>query len=209
MRFKVVVGNDVCAVEFAFGGEQELTEVGHWRVPSAVARKPGVRDTVEFARLASKRWRYYRRSIATATRLRTFQSIISRNRYAEISVLLVARAEWFDRSHILGLAQCRRTYCHHMVLEFLSVHPAIVGGATPRVRGVGTGLLCGLAALCMRLRMQLLWGEATAYSAPFYAKILSVPRINDHFFIGGASLARCDRSFRDKFQGTLEQRREI
>ena len=163
-----------------------------------------MRDTIEFARLASKRHRHYLRSIPTATSMADFQAIIRENFHAEIALLLVARAPWFQRSPILGLAQSRRTYCHHLVLEFLSVHPAIVGKLSPRVAGVGHGLLCGLAELAGALGLKLIWGEATAYSAPFYSHILATPGIQDHFFIRAESLDRCRRQFREKLFGGLD-----
>ncbi|SRR6266566_1436440 len=131
--------------------------------------------------------------------LDSFKSAIAREQRAEVSLLLVVRADWFFRSSVLGLAQCRRTYCHHLILEFLSVHPAIVGGAIPQVRGVGSGLVCGLASLAKSLGMALVWGEATAHPAPFYAKILNVREIADHFFIRGKALTRCEREFREEF----------
>ena len=90
------------------------------------------------------------------------------------------------------------------MLEFLSVHPAIVGRLEPRVQGVGTGLLYGLAELAGRLGLSLIWGEATAYSAPFYSHVLAEPGIEDHFFIRGGTLDRCRREFREKFFGGLD-----
>src|SRR2546423_11949726 len=98
-----------------------------------------------------------------------FQQIVRQNSEAEVALLVIVRGDWFLRSPILGLAQCRRTYCHHLVLEFLSVHPAIVGKLAPQVTGVGRGLVYGLAAWAGDLGIQLIWGEATAYSAPFYS----------------------------------------
>ena len=161
MRFQVVVDGQRREVELAFGGEKDVAVINHWRAPASVANRPGVRDTMEFAHLASKRWRHYRRSIATATSLENLKAIITGKSCAEVSFLLLARAGWFPRSQILGLAQCRRTYCHHFVLELLSVHPAIVGGKAPDVRGVGSGLIRGLAELAGTLDIPLVWGEAT------------------------------------------------
>ncbi len=201
MRFQVVVDGEPRPVEVAFGGEDDLSVVSRWRAPAAIAARPSVRDTLEFARLASKRWRYYRRSISTATSLETFKTLIAREPRAEVSALVLVQADWFTRSRILGLAQCRRTYCHHLILEFLSVHPAIVGRAGLQVRGVGSGLVYGLAELAGILGMPLIWGEATASSAPFYTKALAVPEITDHFFVQGAVLAHCRRQFREEFFG--------
>lgn len=114
-------------------------------------------------------------------------------------MLLLVKAGWFRHSPVLGLAQCRRTYCHHVVLEFLSVHPAIVGGDGPEIRGVGKGLVYALAEVAGDAGVPLVWGEATAYSAPFYSRILAQPDILDHFFIRNETLARCRRDFREKF----------
>jgi len=191
-------------VELAFGSAPDLRSISHWRAPEAVRGQPAVRDTIEFARLASKRHRHYLRSIPTAASIAEFRTIISENAQAEVALLLLVRAPWFERSPILGLAQCRRTYCHHLVLEFLSVHPAIVGRLEPRVSGVGKGLLYGLAEISARLGLKLIWGEATAYSAPFYAHVLAESRIQDHFFIRGSTLEFCRREFREKFFGGLD-----
>lgn len=201
MRFQVLAEGEPRPVELVFGSEKDLALVNRWRVPASVAARPGVRDTLEFAHLASKRWRYYRRSIATATSLENFKSIVARKPHTEVSLLLLVRAGWFSRSHILGLAQCRRTYCHHLILEFLSVHPAIVGGAAPQVRGVGAGILYSLAELAGMVNVPLIWGEATAYSAPFYVKTCRIPKVQDHFFIQKKSLAFCRRQFRDEAFG--------
>ena len=201
MRFQVLVDGEPRPVELTFGSERDLAVVSRWRAPVAIATRPGVRDILEFAHLASKRWRYYRRSIATATSLKSFDSIVAREPQAEASLLLIVRADWFVRSRILGLAQCRRTYCHHLILEFLSVHPAIVGGAAPRVRGVGAGILYSLAELAGLVGVPLIWGEATAHSAPFYVKTCRLSRVQDHFFIRKKALAFCRRQFRDEAFG--------
>lgn len=204
VRFQVLVQDRPRPVQLVFGGARDLHLISHWRVPAAVRGQPAVHDTIEFARLASKRHRHYLRSIPTASSMSEFEAIIAESAQAEVALLLLVRASWFGRSPILGLAQCRRTYCHHLVLEFLSVHPAVVGRLEPRVSGVGTGLLYGLAELAGRLGLKLIWGEATSYSAPFYSHVLATPGIEDHFFIRGETLERCRREFREKFFGVLD-----
>jgi len=205
VHFQVLVEDKPRPVELAFGGAQDLRAISHWRAPAAVRGQPAVRDTIEFARLASKRHRHYLRSIPAAVSLADFRRIISENPQAEMALMLLVRANWFGRSSILGLAQCRRTFCHHLVLEFLSVHPAIVGQLNPRVAGVGKGLVYGLAEIAGQPGSKLIWGEATAYSSPFYAHILGDPRIEDHFFIRGTTLHFRRREFREKFFGGLDE----
>src|SRR4051794_316044 len=102
MRFQVLVNGEPRTVELVFGSAPELAVVNRWRAPSSFTAQPGVRDTLEFAQLASKRWRYYRRSIATASSLVDFRNIIAREPKAEISFLLLVRANWFKPSRFLG-----------------------------------------------------------------------------------------------------------
>jgi hypothetical protein len=117
MEFQVLVEDQPRPVELIFGSEKDVARVSRWRAPAAARQNPAVRDTLEFARLASKRWRHYRRSISTATSIAELRAAIRRNAQVEVSFLLLARAEWFPSSSALGLAQCRRTYCHHFILE--------------------------------------------------------------------------------------------
>src|ERR1043166_3417425 len=177
MRFQVLADGRPKHVELVFGSARDLALVDRWRIPISVASRPGVRDTLEFARLAS-----------TATNLETFRSIVTRQPEAEVSLILAVRADWFPHSRVLGLAQCRRTYCNHLILEFLSVHPAIVGGAAPLVRGTGAGLVYSLTEVAGSVGIPLIWGEATAHSAPFYAKTCRLPKVQHHFFLRANAL---------------------
>src|SRR3989441_2233500 len=177
MHFQVLVEGRARRVELEFGSSRDLRAISHWRAPAKAPRETAVRDTIEFARLASKRHRHYIRSIPSASNIGQFRRIIRHNPLAETALLLLVRAPWFERSPIIGLAQCRRTFCHHLLLEFLSVHPAIVGRLDPRVSGVGKGLVYGLAEIAGQLSLTLIWGEATAHSAPFYRHVLGTRRI--------------------------------
>ncbi|PWU16858.1 MAG: hypothetical protein C5B50_12620 [Verrucomicrobia bacterium] len=204
MHFQVLVEGRPRRVNFEFGKSRDLRSISHWRVPPKAMRNPAVRDTVEFARLATKRHRHYLRSIPTASSISQFQRIVRKNEVAEVAVLLLVRASWFKRSPIIGLAQCRRSFCHHLLLEFLSVHPAIVGNLDPRISGVGKGLVYALGSLADRLNIKLIWGEPTAHSAPFYSHILGTPGIDDRLSISGNALKRCQKGFREIFDGQLD-----
>ena len=204
MRFLVLVDGTPREVELAFGSPGDLVSISRWRASALIRDRPAVRDALEFARLASKRHRQYSRMLATAFSLSQFRTTVTRDFGAEIALLFVVRANWFKHSPVLGIAQYRRTYCHHLVLEFLAVHPAIVGQFHPRVAGVGKGLVYGLAEIANLTGVELIWGEATADSAPFYSHILFGAAVKDHFFIGKRTLERCGREFREKFFGELD-----
>ncbi len=55
MRFQVLVNGEPQPVELIFDSTHDLASVDRWRAPMSLAHRPGVRDTLEFARLASKR----------------------------------------------------------------------------------------------------------------------------------------------------------
>ena len=204
MRFRVLVDESPHPVELALGSARDMLSISHWRAPTQVQHQPAARDALEFARLASKRHRQYSTTLPTALDLSGFQSALAQEAQAEIALLFVVRAKWFKPSPILGIAQCRRTYCHHFILEFLAVHPSIVGQVHQRVSGIGKGLVYGIAEIANNLGVELIWGEATANSAPFYSHILFGPAIKDHFFIEKPTLAKCGKEFREKFCGELD-----
>jgi hypothetical protein len=139
-------------------------------------------DAGEFAALAAKRWFYYSREGATVASLAELRGAIRCNPRAELAFLLVASAQWAKRYKFLALAYCRRTWCHHLVLDFLAVRPGVLFANRP-ISGVGTGMLYWLAHLAESLGMETLWGEATASSAGFYEKVLQTRPIKDLFII--------------------------
>lgn len=118
-----------------------------------------------------------------------------------MALLLGASADWYQRSKLIGIAQCRRTYCRHIVLEFLAVHPAIVGKQDD-ISGIGTGLICGLAEIAQLIGSPLIWGEATEDSARFYREILKRRGIRDSFFMRKAELDYARERFQTKLDGS-------
>jgi len=201
MEFEARLGEEFPKVNIAFGQEADVRAISRWR-----ARKnspSSVHDALEFARLASKRWRYYRHSIPSIASISQFEREIRSSSNIELSFILLAQADWFSAKTPLGLAQCRRTFCHHIILEFLAVHPRILLPANPRVRGIGAGLVGGICALAEHLHVPLIWGEATAFSAPFYQNVFNLRDVNDHFFVNQTRVANSAARFRKEVAGRL------
>src|SRR5204863_3239267 len=121
-----------------------------------------IADALEYARLATKRWRHYRRAAATVASLAELRESICRNPRTEAAMILVGSATWHSRTPILGFAYARRTWCHHVVIDFLSAHPRVLDGRPERIRGVGSGLLKQVVALAEAIQSPCVWGEATA-----------------------------------------------
>jgi hypothetical protein len=158
-------------------------------------------DAGEFAALAAKRWFYYTREGATVASLDEMRAGIRRNERAELAFLLVASAEWARRYKFLAVAYCRRTWCHHLVLDFLAVRPGLRFAGKP-ISGIGSGVLASLADMAHSLGMETMWGEATASSAPFYEKILRIRPIKDLFIIQRDMM----RSIREYYRADQQSR---
>ena len=177
------------AIEIVFGHPGDTEKLRRWRIPKDHPAPDIARDAMEFGKLAGKRWRYYRHHDDAAPSLSELISRIENRPQAEIGFLLVAKSTWKPAPAILGLAWCRRTWCNHIVLDFLAAHPTTVG-TVRGYAGVGTALLYSLAAVAGEIGSLLVWGEATSLSASFYQKVLGGTPIHDHFFIREDSLAR-------------------
>ncbi len=174
--FHVEAAGEFRPVELTFATESEVRRVRAWRKMTPAT------DAGEFAALAAKRWFYYTREGATASSLGKLRAAIRRNKRAEMAFLLVASAEWAKRYKFLALAYCRRTWCHHLVLDFLAVRPGLTFASQP-ISGIGSGVLACLLDMADSLGMETMWGEATASSAPFYEKVLQIRPVKDLFIV--------------------------
>jgi hypothetical protein len=81
----------------------------------------------------------------------------------------------------------RRTWCHHLFVDFLYIHPDLAGKQMP-VTGVGKALLLAACALARDLKIQLVWAEATKGSHRWYEDLLGC-KVLDHFFIKQRKIA--------------------
>ena len=196
-RFQVKVNGQIREVEFMFGTDRELAMLARGHSVSEFATTPQLRDALEFSRLAAKRWRYYRRSGLAITSLADLRKIVRREPQGEFGMMLLAKPTWRASAPVLGFCFARRSWCHHLNVDFLGVHPRVLGNARERVHGVGTGLLYQLVQLADEFRISCIWGEATVNSAGFYERALGIKAISDHFFIEGEAMAHCRKELRN------------
>jgi hypothetical protein len=179
------------AVEIEFGRPVDADRLRGWRVAKDHPLSHAMQDALEFGKLAGKRWRYYLKREEAALSLDELVRGIASQPQAEIGFLLVAKPTWKPAPRTLGIAWCRRTWCNHIVLDFLAAHPSTLG---KDYAGIGTALLYSTARVAGRIQAPLVWGEATALSAPFYRRVLDVEGILDHFFIPEDTLEKmCQR----------------
>ena len=177
-------------LEFAQAGDD--SEMKRWKAPRQHSRPELATNAIELAKLAGKRWRYYLGRNEAATSMAELLTKIDANPKCEIGFIILAKAIGEAVSSTLGVAWCRRTWCNHLVLDFLTVHPALndpVGG----YKGMGLGLFIGIAVVAEKLGCRLVWGEATETSCTFYQKLLGGTPVLDHFFFGSEALATLRR----------------
>ncbi len=196
--FHVEAAGEFRPVELTFATESEVRRVRVWWKMAPAT------DAGEFAALAAKRWFYYTREGATVASLDELRTAIRRNQRAELAFLMVASGEWAKRYRFLALAYCRRTWCHHLVLDFLAVRPGLTFANQP-VSGLGSGVLFSLAGIAGSLGMETLWGEATASSAPFYERALRVRSVQDLFIIRQDKMRRFRERYLDKMKRRLAE----
>lgn len=196
MSFRVRVGDNDLPVEFVFAAQDDLTRLSRWRSPKKLCANPHIQDALEYCRLANKRWKTYRAIGRTVVTLDKLQRAVQQDPETEVVFVMLARASWHKPSPVLGFCFCRRTWCHHIVLDFAAAHPNAIGPAGGEVRGVGAGMLYSLVQVADSLGVKTLWGEATENSAKFYAKTLALPKVADHFFIKGKTFQHCLRQFK-------------
>jgi hypothetical protein len=193
MQFRVMTDDGPRRVKFVFGKSADLAKVSRWRAPAMADIDARVRDALEFRKLAGKRWRYYFRGNEAATSIGQLKDMIRREPSREAGFILIARAPWSRATPVLGCAFCRRSWCHHLIVDFVVVHPRIVASVGSVIRGVGAGMIYGIVNLADDLGVRVVWGEATVNSARFYEKVLQLTGVTDHFFIEGETFAHCLR----------------
>lgn len=77
MRFPVVVNGEPMPAECGFATLADLKVVTGWARLGKASREPAVQDAAEFAGLACKRWRFYRRAGRFARSMDEVRDIVS------------------------------------------------------------------------------------------------------------------------------------
>ena len=190
VSFDVIHNDELADVTLDFSDNRDVMSATRWRVPRELEDVPGMRaraaDAREFARLAAKRWKHYRDTSTAALSLADLRRMTAKDSQGEFCFHLKVTADWFPTS--LGGAMVRRTWCHHLMIDFLFVHPSISGKAV-KIKNVGIRTLQAICLIARELGCERVWGEATRDSAPFYSRQLGKP-VKDQFNIKQAQIAR-------------------
>ena len=194
-RFPVKVNGQWREAEISFASEREVKRLAYWRLPRTLPSDAlAVRkmfDAVEFARLASNRWHYYHLDGATVKSLDDLERVIREHPCAEVAMVLIARPTWRSPIPALGIAYLRRTWCNHLFLEFLALHPQVLLRRREQVSSVGSAMLHQIVALAEQINAPCIWGEATEGSHEWYEERLAIAEVRDHFFIEEDVMEHC------------------
>jgi hypothetical protein len=196
ITFTVARGEEPVEAVLDFAQHEDVISTTRWRVPRMLdegdlAMRFRAADARELAMLAAKRWRHYRTSATTAHSLDQLQQLIARDQEGEYCFHLKVTADWFPAS--LGEAMVRRTWCHHLMLDFMFVHPSISGRRVD-VRGVGLSIFQSVCLIAKCLGCPLVWGEATKDSSTFYQKQLH-RMVRDRFEIDSDEIDKLAAQF--------------
>ena len=175
-----------------------------WRKSVAGEASPIKLDAVELADLAFRRWDEARARQRAASSLEEMQEFIQNNPFAEVAVMILAKAPWVRKKQLntlVGLCTLRRTWANNIFIDFLSAHPRITRNPHSPIRGVGTALMYAVATVGAAIGARAIWGEATQNSAPFYAKLFGRQEMKDLLYLAeGEYLA-----FRSKIEENLRK----
>ena len=173
ITFAVSHNDEPVNVTLTFADNTDVMSATRWRVPRELADDAAMQaraaDAREYALLAAKRWKHYRDTKTATFSLPQLEAMIAHEPEGEFCFYLKVTADWFPAS--LGGAMVRRTWCHHLMVDFLFVHPSISGKAV-NVKSIGVSLLQSICMIAQSLGCPQVWGEATRDSSSFYARQL-------------------------------------
>ena len=172
-------GDNLRTVRCEFATPREVGALAKWKV--ARPGNAGMVDAVEYAGLTCKRWGFYLeegRAVTDAHQLRN-PAIANAD---ELAFLVVARAPWAEPS-TLGLCLFRRSWCNHLIVDFLAVHPTFQEGGEQPVKGIGAALLLSVTEIATLLGAKQIWGEATRGSAQKYERFFLLENVRDLFVV--------------------------
>ena len=186
----VRAGDTLRTVRCEFATPREVRELAKWKV--ARSGNAGMMDAVEYAGLTCKRWGFYLeegRAVTDAHQLRD-PAIAEAD---ELAFLIVARAQWAKPS-ALGLCLSRRSWCNHLIVDFLAVHPNFQEGGKQPLKGIGAALLLSVTEIATLIGAKRIWGEATRGSSTKYEDFFGIKNVRDLFVVSQANYRKyCTR----------------
>jgi N-acetylglutamate synthase-like GNAT family acetyltransferase len=147
------------------------------KIGSKVAPKKD--DALEFARLATERWKDQHAQKRTADSIERIKELKTDNPNVEVGILAVAYATWTHLRPVVGICGFRCTWPSNIAVDYLVVHPILEDMKPSPIDGLGAGIMQHVCAVANQINAKTLWGETTQNSVAFYRKILGIDDIDD------------------------------
>ena len=169
--------------EIAFAQHENLGFAEKWRDDLGADPNPRRKDAVDFAHLATQRFKI--ESIIGQPYVRSIAEIgdyIARDSKCEIAGFALLKCDWFPYSEVIGICHFRRTWSNNIVLDYLASHPFAMNPPKDdryKVRGVGTTLLVFLCRVAAQHACGRIWGEATDNSCDFYKEMFKLDPVRN------------------------------
>lgn len=138
--------------------------VRQWKRSLAASSIPAARDSLEYAALAGKRWRFLMQQKFSVAGWADLHRHLKRDPAAELGMALAITRTAGSRDSVLGFGFIRRTWANNLILEFLAAAPVPL----MQVKGVGAALMQCISAIGVWLSASELRGECTEASRGFY-----------------------------------------
>jgi hypothetical protein len=174
-----------------------------WQAAARNEGNPKKLDSAELGVLAVRRWQEGIAKRRVCESIADVRDRIQDNPHVECSLLLLARAAKSDGG-ILGLAHLRRTWCNHILLDYLAVHPNFVGYAENPYAGLGTGLLYFVVDIARGIEAPVIWGETTQNSVQYYSKLFGL-KMKDLLYVKQTVY----RGFQERIRRIWESANEV
>jgi hypothetical protein len=147
-------------------------------------------DAVDFAASARQKWHFYFQRGMTVSSVDQLRQQISSEPRGERLGMCYAIAGWQRQNMYLGLALFRRTWCNHISLDFLAVHPDLLK-TSRRVQGVGLALLYRVYLIAKEVNAKKIWLETTDSSVGYYEHLFHLDHLEDLLIVPLSEFERC------------------
>ena len=93
-------------------------------------------------------------------------------------------------AYMLTGSMAMNYYAQPRMTRDIDLVVALAARDVDTIRGIGSGMLATLVAMAASLKIETIWGEATASSAPFYERVLESGPVEDLFVIRRKTMQR-------------------
>jgi len=172
-------------VKIVFAKPGDLKFVAQWKKALGDDQNPHRVDTVDFARLAVKRYEASKVTGIYANALSDITDHVQTNPKVEVAAFILLKCNWFPGSEVIGFCHFRRTWSNKVILDYLGAHPHIakeLDNSTHKVRGVGIAICYFAAQVLKQENCPAIWGEATPLSAKYYQGVFDLDQVEDLIF---------------------------